>query len=209
MKLPATIQAALTRFQSYQGSKKGILFYHGQGFHFYNREVCSLAFARLSLHWRQLQIEHQLGQGQIEPLLLLVLKNQLQVVTAQGLWNYEKTATEKEEFHLSLSYGVLYDPARESYLRGFIYLHDDVSAALYESYFVEPSIGALLELFMFPPAGENAAASCVKNQVIGDLVRQMNQKNIEALAKMYLKGAQADALPLEEVLEEKKKKGDF
>ena len=73
-----------------------------------------------------------------------------------------------------------------------------------KAYFVEPSIGALLELFMFPPAGETAEASCVKNQVIGDLVRQMNQKNIEALAKMYLKGAQADALPLEEVVEEKK-----
>ena len=191
MKLPESIQAALKRFQTVQGPKKGFLFYQGQGFHFYNREVCSLAYARLSLHWRQLHVEYQVGDGQIEPLLLLVFKDQLQVVTQEETWVYEPWKAEEEILRLGLSYGVLYDPARQTYLRGFVYLQAKVSPALYESYFVEDSIRSLLELFMFPQTAADETLSCVKNQGIGALVQQMNEQSMEAVAKTYLRGIQA------------------
>ena len=191
MKLPESIQAALKRFQTVQGPKKGFLFYQGQGFHFYNREVCSLAYARLSLHWRQLHVEYQVGDGQIEPLLILVLKDQLQVVTQEETWVYEPRKAEEEIFRMGLSYGVLYDPARQTYLRGFVYLQAKVSPALYESYFVEDSIRSLLELFMFPQTAADETLSCVKNQGIGALVQQMNEQSMEAVAKTYLRGIQA------------------
>ena len=191
MKLPESIQAALKRFQTVQGPKKGFLFYQGQGFHFYNREVCSLAYARLSLHWRQLHVEYQVGDGQIEPLLILVLKDQLQVVTQEETWGYETGKAEEEILRLSLSYGVLYDPARQTYLRGFVYLQAKASPSLYESYFVEDSIRSLLELFMFPQTAADETLSCVKNQGIGALVQQMNEQSMEAVAKTYLRGIQA------------------
>ena len=191
MKLPESIQAALKRFQTVQGPKKGFLFYQGQGFHFYNREVCSLAYARLSLHWRQLHVEYQVGEGQIEPLLLLVFKDQLQVVTQEETWVYEPGKAEEEILRLGLSYGVLYDPARQTYLRGFVYLHAKASPNLYESYFVEDSIRSLLELFMFPQTAADETLSCVKNQGIGALVQQMNEQSMEAVAKTYLRGIQA------------------
>ena len=193
MKLPESIQAALKRFQTVQGPKKGFLFCQGQGFHFYNREVCSLAYARLSLHWRQLHVEYQVGSGQIEPLLLLVLKDQLQVVTKEETWVYEQGKAEEELLSLSLSYGVLYDPARQTYLRGFAYLHAKVSPSFYESYFVEESIRKLLELFMFPQTAADEEVSCVKSQGIGALVQQMNEQSMEAVAKTYLRGIQATA----------------
>ena len=193
MKLPESIQAALKRFQTFQGPKKGFLFCQGQGFHFYNREVCSLAYARLSLHWRQLHVEYQVGDGQIEPLLLLVLKDQLQVVTQEETWVYETGKAEEEILRLGLSYGVLYDPARQTYLRGFVYLQAKVSPKLYESYFVEDSIRNLLELFMFPQTAADETFSCVKNQGIGALVQQMNEQSMEAVAKTYLRGIQAAA----------------
>lgn len=191
MKLPETIQAALTRFQTFQGPKKGFLFYQGQGFHFYGREVCSLAYARLSLHWRQLHMEYQVGSGQIAPLLVLVLKDKLQVVTQEETWVYEEETSEEKQLRLGLSYGVLYDPARQTYLRGFVYLQTNVSSNLYESYFVEPSIQNLLELLLFPQTAADEEFSCVKNPGIGELVQQMNEKSMEAVAKTYLRGRQA------------------
>lgn len=188
MEYPTNIRQALEKYKQEKGSKQAFLFHQDQAFHFYNHEFCSIDCASVSLSCQQIQIEYQLPSSVIDSLFIRIEQDKILVATRQNTMNYIKNTDQKEYFRLALSYGILYDQERMKYLRGVVYVDSRLSSQIYVSYFTEPPIADLLELLMFQQFSTAVPDSCIKNPIIGDLARQIDQQNVKVLSKLYLKG---------------------
>ena len=193
MEFSPHIRQALDEFMKSTGSKKTFLFHQGQAYHFYNQEFCSIDYASLFIAYRYTQVAYQLNSGTtIDTIFIQVEPNRIVLTTDKAATCYEADVLQQDEFKIALSYGILYDPELKQYLRGFAYVDTRLSNQVFASYFTDPILADFLELIMFQQITPVSTVSCVKNPAIGEQVKHINQQDVKALSKVYLKGKDID-----------------
>ncbi|HWR08535.1 hypothetical protein [Sporomusa sp.] len=91
MEYAPNISQALIEFKKAKGSKQAFFFHQGQVFHFYNYMFCALDYAKVSIAFRQTQIEYQLPGGAIDSVFIRVEKAKIVVATTKATMCYSST----------------------------------------------------------------------------------------------------------------------
>lgn len=182
------IEQALAAFKKGKSGARAFLFHQGQAFYLYDHEFCTIDYVTVSLSCQQMLIECQLYTNMIDSLFIKVEKGKITITTDTSTAIYDSENQGTEPFKLAISYGILHDEQGECYLRGFVYANSVRNPKIYSFYFTEPDIAALLELLVFQKVSFAPPALCEKNQAIEKLAEKINQENVKALSKVYLKG---------------------